>query len=491
MELSILEQKPSISELVAKFNHKVSSNEKFLEKQNERATDIVFYDDDINDFHSFVYPKPGFAIISENLCELIKNCTKHGSIKQLTRKSAKKILQSQAILEKYKNDSEELLVIMIQLYLEKYEYFLEFFHLDEHEKIKENFEVLLSSIQDDPGEILGEKSIIQEIEKKVNSSGTYKSKKDIKNENLENQKSLRKMITDMKNAGKFTVKEICEKCKITLSKYYEILKKIRRGIAFEDVQINKKIVKSYLKSEELALFKRMADDPAACYTAKEMKDRLYEIFGTEISVGNVYYHLHNTFGYSYKRNRHKPPSAFSEEQKILDFNVAKYWLNFIDKEKEVICIDETSVCLGTKTEYSFSKRGSQPYRIGYSKSEAYNLTMAISSNKIYCYQIRQDTNNEITFIEFIIKLATKILSGEPQQKSNVVIFLDNAKFHKSNLVLDLINLLPLKFCFSSPNNSNLNPIENVFGLIKRQLKSMKNITRHFFIFSIYSIDPIF
>eukprot|EP01022_Parablepharisma_sp_SALTPOND_P031642 TRINITY_DN81096_c0_g1_i1.p1 TRINITY_DN81096_c0_g1~~TRINITY_DN81096_c0_g1_i1.p1 ORF type:complete len:275 (+),score=10.84 TRINITY_DN81096_c0_g1_i1:99-827(+) len=226
--------------------------------------------------------------------------------------------------------------------------------------------------------------------------------------------------------------------------------------------------------------KTLADDPSKSYTASEIRDELWEKFQVDTSVGNVHYHLKKTHGYSWKRNHFKPPSAFTNGQRVLDFQVSKALLSYIKEGKNVFFIDETSFSLGTHAEYSFSKRGVPPYRIGYKKAQAYNLIMAVTSKQVYAYQIRTESNNEVTFASFIIELSKKIMSMERKYISKVVLFLDNVSFHKSEFVLELFGLLPFPILFSSPNNSDLNCIENCFGLVKTEIKKLRNTSKQGF-----------
>jgi len=480
MKLSSAMKSSRILFLVNEFNKKILNHPHYQVKKSAGSTCVIFHDSDLCDFYPICPSPDGWGLISEEMAEVLCKSEGESTIKQFERKTAVELAKSSDFLSKSKSEVEHLLLEMIEVYLEKYEYFLEFYHPENHAKLKENFEILVEKCKSNPEFILSHDCIIDAIEKEIKNNGSISQSI---NENADDQTNYIKLAAELKtlkDCKKFTVSDICSKLDIKKSQYYQILRNIKSGNLPIFDHDKAKPIKTYLKSPELMLFKSLADDPTKSYTAKEMKSKLFENFGTDISVGNIYYHLHNTFGYSLKRNRYKPPLAFTQEQKILDFQVCKELLNFGKNQSELICIDESSATIGIQRERSFSKIGKAAYRIGYTKCEPYNLTMAISKNKIFAYQIRKDSNNEITFVAFIIELVNKILSFGPQFYTQVYLFLDNAPHHKSSLMLELLGILNISVCFSSPNNSNLNPIENCFGLIKGELKSHQNISAYFY-----------
>jgi len=69
-------------------------------------------------------------------------------------------------------------------------------------------------------------------------------------------------------------------------------------------------------------------------------------------------------------------------------------------------------------------------------------------------------------------LASELLS---QLKPGTVIILDNAKFHKSQLTIDLVRLAGCKLLFLPPYCPHLNPIEKLWATIKRIWSYAENI----------------
>ena len=59
----------------------------------------------------------------------------------------------------------------------------------------------------------------------------------------------------------------------------------------------------------------------------------------------------------------------------------------------------------------------------------------------------------------------------PKLTQKSVIVLDNASFHKSQKLKDLFAKFGHKMLFLSPYSPDLNPIENIWGSIKKNLRN--------------------
>lgn len=68
----------------------------------------------------------------------------------------------------------------------------------------------------------------------------------------------------------------------------------------------------------------------------------------------------------------------------------------------------------------------------------------------------------------------------PKIKSNTVIVLDNASFHKSKELKDLFEQYNVKLEFLPPYSPELNPIEKLWGLVKRTLRNYFNYSLNLF-----------
>lgn len=147
------------------------------------------------------------------------------------------------------------------------------------------------------------------------------------------------------------------------------------------------------------------------------------------------------------------------------------FLSKIKKENinKIISIDET----GIKNFISNNIKGYSPkgeqISIPCTNLSFKNQTIlfAITTEKIISYDIYDENVNTELYYNFINKII-KLLS------SNDYIFIfDNVSFHHSEKVLELINKSGNKYIFIPPYSPNLNPIENVNGILKNKIQKMK------------------
>jgi hypothetical protein len=274
----------------------------------------------------------------------------------------------------------------------------------------------------------------------------------------------------LKDEKKYSIKDICALSKISQSKYYDICKRKKyRDEHPEEIKAQPRL-RGGLSSEHIGYIKQLADDPAKSNAVPDMCEEMERQFKLEVSKKTVYYHVTHTHGYSYQRNHFKPQSAFKPVQKAINYLVCKTLIDFQQQHKNIICIDESGFHLGVQKEYSYAKRGQHPFRVGRQSVSKLHIIMAITQQNIFAYQARMKGHNQHSFIAFILDLTRKIHELGPAYESNVVLFLDNAPFHTSDIAMTLLKMLPFPIFFNALSCSDLNPIESVFSIIKARLK---------------------
>jgi len=88
----------------------------------------------------------------------------------------------------------------------------------------------------------------------------------------------------------------------------------------------------------------------------------------------------------------------------------------------------------------------------------------------------------IIIIEFLIQLTCKICKIFGDDSRNVVIFWDNAPFHRSRLLKMLFDLLPFTMQFNEFYLHDCNPVENVHSIVKQQLRKIYGEKMYFYHF---------
>jgi transposase len=101
--------------------------------------------------------------------------------------------------------------------------------------------------------------------------------------------------------------------------------------------------------------------------------------------------------------------------------------------------------------------------------------MAVSNKKIIYYEIYNKAVSGITYISFIKNLIN--ISG-----NYYTLLMDNATIHKTKKLNKFVNENQIKILYNIPYNPETNPIELLFGSLKRMIKtnnskSLQNIKK--------------
>jgi len=96
-----------------------------------------------------------------------------------------------------------------------------------------------------------------------------------------------------------------------------------------------------------------------------------------------------------------------------------------------------------------------------------SLIMAVSTSGIINHDILLDNVNSEIYFNFIDSTIKQLKMLNP---TNIYVFIfDNVAFHKNIKILDLIKDNNYKYYFIPPYSPNLNPIENIFGILKNEI----------------------
>jgi isftu1 transposase len=74
----------------------------------------------------------------------------------------------------------------------------------------------------------------------------------------------------------------------------------------------------------------------------------------------------------------------------------------------------------------------------------------------------------VSYFEFVL----------PKLKPNSVVVMDNASFHKSKTLKDLFESHNIQLIFLPPYSPDLNPIEKIWGNVKKELRNYFDYSRN-------------
>lgn len=140
-------------------------------------------------------------------------------------------------------------------------------------------------------------------------------------------------------------------------------------------------------------------------------------------------------------------------------------------KNDIVYIDETGFATSTYRRYGHSKKGTRCYgtRCAQQKPRI-SLIAGYLHKKLIAPLIFTGTCNQLVFNTWLKKALLPILS-----KGSIII-LDNATFHRSNETLALVAEAECKLLFLPPYSPHLNPIEKMWGSIKRSWSYHSQLT---------------
>jgi transposase len=71
--------------------------------------------------------------------------------------------------------------------------------------------------------------------------------------------------------------------------------------------------------------------------------------------------------------------------------------------------------------------------------------------------------------EVLFQMLHRLRSEKAYEKKEILLLMDNAKFHHHNKVLETCRKLKVNVLFNAEYSPWLNPIENFFGHVKKQV----------------------
>lgn len=141
-------------------------------------------------------------------------------------------------------------------------------------------------------------------------------------------------------------------------------------------------------------------------------------------------------------------------------------VNSIDKDK-IISIDETGLSDVLNNLFGYSEKGIDiNIPINNKKNTNNSIIIALTTNGIIHYDINQESTNAKLFYDFILKVINKL------KEKNYIFLFDNIQFHKNKEILNLIVNNGHQYIFTPCYSPDLNPIENVNGIIKQTIDKL-------------------
>ena len=98
------------------------------------------------------------------------------------------------------------------------------------------------------------------------------------------------------------------------------------------------------------------------------------------------------------------------------------------------------------------------------------MVAAISSTQVICAQVIEGTFDSTMLENFIYWTLRSISNDATLRKKRVMILLDNARIHYHSNITETLKKFGAHALFNAQYSPWLNPVERLFGVIKRKLQ---------------------
>ena len=106
-----------------------------------------------------------------------------------------------------------------------------------------------------------------------------------------------------------------------------------------------------------------------------------------------------------------------------------------------------------------------------------SLIAAISQHEVVASQLIEGGVDSTVFENFIQHMLFKIRNDPAFAHRNVILLLDNARIHHHSNVLETARAMKVNVVFNAEFSPWLNPVESLFGYLKRKVREVEVSTR--------------
>jgi len=202
------------------------------------------------------------------------------------------------------------------------------------------------------------------------------------------------------------------------------------------------------------------------FNIKKIKYNIKNKFNTTLSKSSIYHILHKN-NLTYKKIYIKN-DPYNDAENLKFKNDLKNKISNIDINN-IISYDEMSIYLNQKPYKGWSKRGTNCFIKTKNKTifnKRYSIGMSIDIKGKIDFTIVEGALKSNKFNKFMKKIMT----------SSNYIFMDNASIHKNSIFKQFINNNNFNVIYNIPYHSELNPIEYIFSLLRKELLNNSNST---------------
>ena len=265
------------------------------------------------------------------------------------------------------------------------------------------------------------------------------------------------------------LKRIALSIGLSIATVYRLLRKIKDGDIVRDNRVvlpaTVKGRKRVCNSRKVEIVREVMTSDRAM-TLERGQAELHQM-GIDMSTSTLWRVTTKQLHLSHKKISTKPAVVFDEQVTEQRFDYAQRVNELPDQE--LWFLDESGFNLHIAPLRCWAPKGGRPPVLAVPTNRGVNvsLLMCISPDGIVNYQIKRGSFKAADFVEYLQALADHfpaVRNGE------VCLVMDNARIHHARAATAFLNDNNIHHIFLPPYSPELNPIELVFGVLKRRYR---------------------
>ncbi len=142
---------------------------------------------------------------------------------------------------------------------------------------------------------------------------------------------------------------------------------------------------------------------------------------------------------------------------------------------DILYSDETGIDDNEVSRTGWAPRGERCHAKKKAKrTHRYNITAVLHNGSLVAPLIFQGYSNQAVYETYIEKVLLPIL------RPGMVLIIDNASFHKSKRVIELVESVGCRVIFLPSYSPDLNPIEHFWSSIKHNIRKAAKSSKSFY-----------
>lgn len=118
------------------------------------------------------------------------------------------------------------------------------------------------------------------------------------------------------------------------------------------------------------------------------------------------------------------------------------------------------------------------------RKKRYNITAALNANQLFAPLLFEGYSNKSVYETYIEKVLL------PSLKPGMVLIIDNARFHKSKKIIELLDKIQCRVIFLPPYSPDFNPIEHHWTAVKNKIKLAAETIKDFYQAAVQTLNQM-